>query len=163
MRMSKDIKLRTPQLTDIAWFSGLVDGEGSINISTQKDKHHKYSKSHFALNFEISLTHLPTLEKVKSMWGIGSLTEHKDKRKHRPYWLWMVRSNQALSIIEIIFPYLVTKRAAAEVGIAFQRRRRAHRGHWNHNTVQREALIVEDEKYYHLLHETNFGLVGSRN
>lgn len=149
--------------TDKAWLAGLIDGEGSINISVAYNKHHKFSKNHYALNLEISLTHLPTLEKVKTLCGVGSLTEHKDKRKHRPYWLWMARSNQALMILELIHPYLVTKKASAEIAIAFQSRRRRNRGHWNRNTPQRESLIAEDEKYYHLLHQINYGLVGSRN
>jgi len=148
---------------ELAWFAGLVDGEGSINISTQKDKHHKFSKSHYALNLEISLTHLPTLEKIKTMWGMGSLTEHKDKRKHRPYWLWMVRANQALAILEVIYPYLITKRASAEIAIAFQRRRQKHRGQWNHNAPMRDIRVAEDEKFYHLLRRVNFSSIGSRN
>ncbi len=149
--------------TDKAWLAGLIDGGGSINISTQKDEHHTFSKSHYALNLEISEKHLPTLEKVKAMCGMGSVTEHKDKRKHRPYWLWMVRSNQALYILQIVYPYLFTKRENAKTAIAFQRRRYENRGQWNHNAPMREIRVSEDEGFFQTLRAINFESVGNRN
>jgi hypothetical protein len=141
---------------DLAWFAGIVDGEGSINITTCKDKYHK-ALGRFALNFEITMTHLPTMERINSMWGIGGLYVHqKGSKIGKPCWLWMVRANQALAILEIVYPYLFTKREAAEIGIAFQRRRRDEAGKWRKGSPIRDTMARQDEVFYRKLHEQNY-------
>ena len=132
-----------PSETEKAWFAGFLDGEGYIQISQYK--------GWYTLIVRISNLHLPTLLKIKALWGKGAVKLVPNAPTHGPFWRWHVKANQALEILEDVFPYLVTKRAEAETAIAFQRnhtsRKRSNqytpgRAQENRNTdkILKEAL-----------------------
>lgn len=127
---SNEKRLRIPSPTEIAWFAGLVDGEGSIQIHANPvSKTSKNKRVIYRLTIQIGMTHYPTLVLIRDMWGIGSLCPSRLTAKlgRKPYWIWTAKSNDTLAILELCLPYLVTKKAEAEIGIYFQKYRQWRR------------------------------------
>lgn len=113
--------LQLPKHDDLVWFAGFFDGEGCVTL------HRKLRKNKvpcYELMLQASSTHFPTLAKIKDIWSFGRLNQEAlyDYRPTRsPCWHWIVYGRKALFLLEGIYPYLVTKRADAEIGISFQR------------------------------------------
>ncbi|MBU1067611.1 hypothetical protein KKE60_07470 [Patescibacteria group bacterium] len=131
--------IEKPKKTDIAWFAGMLDGEGYIGIILQAPhKNRARELPIYRLTIEITSTHLPTIEKIKSIWQVGRVT-YRDRSsinaKWHPSWRWDSGSNAAAHILSLSLPYLCTKKAKAEIAIAFQKRKATrtiqYRGGWN--------------------------------
>lgn len=131
--------MRTPSISEVAWFAGLFDGEGSTSIQHVTYKG-KYPFQSYRLRLRITLTHLPTLERVKEIWAAGTITPHhgRERSGQKPAWIWNAVSNQAQFILQTSLPYLVTKKAKAEIAIAFQRHRASLKGIWGLRTPRIE-------------------------
>lgn len=115
-----------------AWTAGFIDGEGCIEIRKAETVQPSGIYYSYHLEVRVSLTHYPTLLHLRQVWGIGSLHQYKLKPRlegpqpRKPYFSWVISCNQALAFLKSVLPYMVTKRAEAEVGIAFQQLRRAN-------------------------------------
>jgi hypothetical protein len=114
--------IKIPNDLQLAWFAGLVDGEGCIFIGgyTKNGKPNPY----YFVNLTICMTHLTTLEVVCTMWGLGRVVPHskskKDIRKQR--WDWCVSGPRCSQILTLCYPYLITKKADALIAITMQHR-----------------------------------------
>ena len=130
---SNEKRLKIPPPLEIAWFAGLVDGEGSIQIQPAKpSKTARNKRTVYRLSLSVGMTHYPTLVFIRDMWGIGALCPAPLKAPHgrKPYWIWSAKSNDALKILELCYPYQKTKRAEAEIAIYFQKARNARSIFW---------------------------------
>ncbi len=115
-----------PTELEKAWFAGMLDGEGEIAIRKRSQYRHKVTKAGFYLIIRVTNTHLPAIQKIKEMWGMGTLHLRKDRQEkgYKPIWYWQIYANQALYVLEQCFPYLIIKRDKAGIAIVFQRMRK---------------------------------------
>lgn len=111
---------REPSVADLAYFAGFFDGEGSISLSLQSNTKGKRKRRAYYLRITIVNTYLPTLQWIKSLWGLGTINPHCPEEGLKPRWEWRASSNQALHILRATLPFLQVKREQVEIAIAFQ-------------------------------------------
>lgn len=145
-------------VADLAWFAGFFDGEGNIGLGRSRTSGPAGWK--YKLSISITNTHLPSLHKIRDMWQRGSICSihSKDTPKRKewsPAWKWEAGANQALYVLELILPYLFTKRAQAEVAIAFQKERQHRKKVWHKNVPA--SLVARDREYQKMISDLNQG------
>ncbi len=76
-------------VADLAYFAGFFDGEGSVILHKQHSS--TPQRQTYSLCVSLANTHLPTLQWVKELWGIGTITSMgKGKKNWQPVWeLWL--------------------------------------------------------------------------
>ena len=96
-----------------AWLAGILDGEGSVRVKSDKLGHQQ-------LELRVSMTHKPTLDRIKEISGSGSviLTSPRPMTR-KPLFLWHCQARQAAAVLRAVFPYLVTKKEQASLAIEF--------------------------------------------
>lgn len=140
--------------TEKAWLAGFIDGEGTIYISS--------SKKGRELALRVRNTHLPSLDRIKQICKIGHIGPHgggPGRLGKRKGYEWYATNMQALKVLENVYPYLVTKRAQAEVAIAFQRHK-----HYRRKTGEQKLPryeVEDDLKYREAIHQLNKGIEDS--
>lgn len=110
---------------DLAYFAGLFDGEGCIQILHYKPQTGKRTEQH-TLSCKVNMTNKESVEQFLAFGG--SMCQHKASQKNptwKDQWIWTVNSNKAVSFLKTLLPFLKLKRAEAQVGIEFQTTRRA--------------------------------------
>ena len=113
------------EITDrhlVSWAAGFIDGEGCISIGKQKSKDHNWYG--YTLNLAVSQKTAAPLERLHQMFG-GHFFPYQ--YKGNTYYRWQQWGPGALLAIKEVLPYLLVKRAVAEVGIQFQEQMTA----WN--------------------------------
>jgi len=138
--------------TEKAWLAGFLDGEGTIYIASTKRER--------SLFLRIRNTHLPTLNRIKEIFRVGYIGPHSGGQTRlgkKQVYEWYVNDNQARKVLEAVFPYLVTKKAQAEVGIAFQRHKSNRR---KFKSLPRYE-VEDDLKFREAIHLLNKGLIDS--
>lgn len=94
-RMSASV--RKMNLTEIFWFAGLFEGEGSIFIPNPKTQN--------SPRMTIAMNDLDIIERVRDITGVGNIL--RDKKMHR----WQVnRTNDVLHLLCSIVPILGERR-----------------------------------------------------
>lgn len=139
--------------TELAWAAGIVDGEGSICIIKEKRKNN-YS-TQYRLRLSVGMTHEDTVRKLQSIFNLGNVRctpNHKTHPKWRPVYEWVVLSKQAQIVLNILFPFMVTKRENALVAEAFSNRTRSKPGYGNKVSKQ---LMDEREALYKKMRSLN--------
>lgn len=117
-------KLTEPNKEDIIYTAGLFDGEGSVFICRRKDGYQQ-------LKGNIGSTYFSIIQRLRyDIWVIGHITFTPPRGHHSSYWEWQFSSNDALWLLEHIYPYLYIKKRRAELAILFQRwtLKRMHNG-----------------------------------
>ncbi len=109
--------------TDRAWLAALIDGEGTISIKRDKGRsnggngecQHGYSAFISIGNQDREL-----LDKCVAITGYGSVgvkseatTDGRGIKSKRRSYGWWISSNQAITVIRDIYPFLVIKRRQA--------------------------------------------------
>lgn len=103
---------------DIIYLAGLIDGEGSIFVK----KSEGVKNPIHSLDVEISMTDKPTIERIHTMLGFGSFRPAKRKKKaahHKQAWKYVASSRDAEVVLNLILPYMTTKREEAIVALHF--------------------------------------------
>lgn len=117
--------MRKMSETEKAWLAGIIDGEGCICVSENREK--RYSRGiSFCLQVYVSMSHKPTVLKIKELTKIGSFHRTRDKRNpnSKIMWKWKIKTKQAWEFLENILKYLVTKRDNALNAIEFAKNQR---------------------------------------
>lgn len=100
---------------ELAYFAGLIDGEGSFVL------HHRRGSHVFACQLQIGNTDVRMLEWVRERFG-GSITlERRNNSKHKPVWRWVSNANTLSDAITALLPYLIVKKDQAELILAYRR------------------------------------------
>ena len=133
---------------ELSYIAGLLDGEGCITIV--KGNHRRKGKNtstEYALHVSLSNQHIPTLNYLKSVTGLGSVS------CSRGYdYKWCLSSQQALEVLKYLTPYLKIKLKQTGVAIQFQ----SNLSVWSHYKLsdsqkqEREALKSEIMRLNHL-------------
>lgn len=103
---------------ECAWTAGIIDGEGCLYIRRQKAS--KGAKNNcYSLNVRVAMTHMPTIQKLKNLWG-GYYSERLRKEdNYKNIAIWELSSENAGILLTKIINYLVTKREEAVVALEF--------------------------------------------
>jgi hypothetical protein len=105
-----------------AYIAGFVDADGSFII------HGRYDGTD-SLSFRVQAggTKPAVFEWFKEITGIGTISKARRSTgnpKWRDYYDWHLNGDAAVSITEQLIPYLILKKAQAELGVDFQKRLR---------------------------------------
>lgn len=110
--------------TRLAYFGGLFDGEGCISIIKGKNGR---GNVQYSLRTIVTNTNKYVLQLYQLSFG-GCVREHKSSHiKWRDCYTWELSSRQAFDFLKTIYPYLVIKRAEADVAFEFQDRQSVQR------------------------------------
>lgn len=120
----------TPTHLQCAYLAGLIDGEGSIII---KHKNHRQ----YSILLTIYNSHEPVLQWVTSHFGCGFVCTQRNQRDRDqvPVYAWTSASFRAYHVLRATLPYLIIKKAQAEIVIEFQEALTSKQRHrWNQIT-----------------------------
>lgn len=136
----------TPEQT--GWVSGILDGEGSCYIRRQQSKKNPIH----SLEVEICLTDYYTVKHIHQLIGFGSFRPVRKKThnpNHRQAWRISWSSREAEQLLNLLKPYLITKRDEVELALKFLETK--------NNRVGRKGLSAElvrvREKMYQQMKE----------
>lgn len=106
-------------LTKIAYFAGIIDGEGTILIAKQTWK----EKTSYFPRMDVSNSDRRIIEWIQSEFG-GTIQKYQRQihRRHKPVYRVSFHSSIAESVVRLILPFLIIKREQAEVFLAFRQR-----------------------------------------
>ena len=105
---------------DLAYVAGIVDGEGSISItSSDRKRSNGIIDKYYFLSVTVSNTNKPILIWLQSLFG-GSLYDKRNYYENcKPVHIWRCASNIALRFLKRIYPYLRIKKLHAEIAMQF--------------------------------------------
>lgn len=119
------------QETQKAYWAGILDGEGCVNITTTKPKD-RITPYHF-LRIMIYNSKRELLEKAKREFGCGTIQTHKSWSKVLNYqgkiiFAWGASTRDAEKCLRILLPYLFLKKKQAELALEFQEAKSTKKG-----------------------------------
>jgi hypothetical protein len=91
---------------DLAWAAGIFDGEGTIVAQ-------RGQRRHYSLAIRVGMTHEATISHLADIFGVGTISTVQQKGKRR-VWAWSAGCKKAGEVLEMMMPYLVTKREQAK-------------------------------------------------
>jgi len=108
--------------TDLAWAAGFIDGEGSFFIGRTRQGRWSY----FRVQLKVTQCHEESLRKLQHMFGGYVYPEKKvySVLTKRPGWKWIAADKYAERAARLTLPFLVVKRAQAELLLEMKQRKR---------------------------------------
>ena len=109
--------------TDAAYLAGIIDGEGSINLS----RVHKNSPDHtttYFIRLRVTNTHRGLLDWIVLKVGYGSVGKMKNydsKYNRKQAYQWNLSNQRVVDVLRQVYPYLKVKRLQAEVAFEYQK------------------------------------------
>lgn len=100
----------------IAYLAGIIDGEGSIGLYSKrpsdKDRHY------VTLQLSVVNTSKPLMKWLSANVPVGNVGRKAGpKTNHKEIFHWTASSSKAVEVLRLVLPYLVVKKAQAEVVI----------------------------------------------
>ena len=131
--------------TDLAYFAGILDGEGSITIGVDKTIS-KTGKTRitYRLRVDVGNTNEWLIQQLKFAFGGCVVLRREQTVKTQTIWAWRVSCLDALRFLQAIYPYVKIKKPQVDLAIKFQEAR-AHRIR-NKPLSDGEAAIQEAQK-----------------
>jgi hypothetical protein len=103
---------------ELAYVAGIVDGEGCIAIRFANPTGSMRSVSYSAV-VTVGNTSRALIEYLVSLYAVGCVTYRAPTKTRRSSYLWTIESRKAREVIAPLRPYLVVKRAQADVLMDF--------------------------------------------
>lgn len=132
--MSRATAAQTPSTTDLAYAAGVVDGEGCIHIA--KTARPGRPNPSYRLALSISQNHIGLLERVARTLQVPRriYALKRTVKSNRDCYALQICDQHAYASLQALLPYLLRKKAEAEVGIdVYERgRMRVHPGPHGH-------------------------------
>lgn len=127
--------------TDLAYWAGIFDGEGSISICRGPSKS---CHTGFRYKLQIAVTSADEwlVQALRMAFG-GSINISASPWSGRPIWRWTLTAHRAMECLELIAPYLHLKREQATIAIQFQKTKMIR----NHRRAGKGAIRVTDAEY----------------
>ena len=138
----------------LAYVAGLLDGEGCIRIHSSFEPATSRSLSH-SLRIGIANTDERLMLWLSDTFG-GGLHEKKRRGSRSPNWKpcfdWSLHSHQAEAFLRSVEPYLVIKKAQAQLALRF---RDLGRHRWKGRTLDPDVVRqrTEMKQHMHLLNK----------
>jgi len=100
--------------TDLAYIAGIIDGEGCIRAQIWESKN-KLARYNTIVTVE--MVDKTPLQFIQNLFG-GRINKHTSKISERKLrWRWQVTGKEAEQLLVAVKPYLLTKKAQAEIGL----------------------------------------------
>ena len=131
---------------DRIYTAGFVDGEGCISITKMtKSKHGKSPYHHFFFSLESTDPDI-TYWLQERFGGSISIDKTKVSHNHRVTYRWKLGTQETVSLLRQLMPYLRVKRPQAELGLLFLLQRNTQRK-GRPRGVSAEELALREEFY----------------
>lgn len=112
---------------DKAWAAGIIDGEGSIFVMTQKRKDRERD-TNYILRVSVQSTDPFMTAELKKLWPDGA--EFSVNRFQNENWSdtmkWQLAGNRATRFLKEILPFMRVKQSQAALAIEFQETTKKH-------------------------------------
>ncbi len=105
-----------------AYFAGLFDGEGSINIVRGvSGKRNEARRSSWGVVCSVKMTDEETIKAMRDCFG-GNMGEKYSYRRNgnKPQFYWQTRAKSAMAFLRKIYPYLKIKKREADIAFLFE-------------------------------------------
>lgn len=112
-----------PNVTDLAYAAGLIDGEGHIFISKQdrtQNPRYKNKTPTYILVVGCTNTVKEMIDFLYERWGACRMSRRHRNPKWKPTYEWVIQAGMALGFLKDILPYLIIKKEKAKLAIKFQ-------------------------------------------
>lgn len=103
---------------EYSYIAGLFDGEGCISI-LKLSRPKLTPNPIYSLNLSISSTYLPVLKEVQTFLGYGNIYYQAARGNNKAKGLFSVTGKFVRPFLDIVYPYLIIKRAEADVAYEF--------------------------------------------
>ena len=131
-------------MVSLEYIAGFFDGEGYIQIAKKSPGGH--SRSPYWLMCSMANTHRGVLDEIQKVTG-GLVIFHKGTTgRNSPHYRLSFYTQQALTFLKAIQPYLVIKREEADLAVAFYEHNKASGFRGRVKMTEAELLIRHD--YY---------------
>jgi hypothetical protein len=91
-----------------AYFAGLIDGEGSIGMTSNGAGKPK------RLTIEVKMSCQKTIKAIKDHFGVGHIAARPSTTEGwRDQWRWRATGPSARMVLDAVKPYLITKQDIA--------------------------------------------------
>lgn len=125
--------------TDLAWFAGIFDGEGSVVIGRSGNKY-KLALSLVSVSWEL-------ISRVKEIAG-GSIITVYPKKARRATWMWQLRGIEKVQcLLKQIFPFLTAKVRPAAIALSYPIVYRGVQRGTDGRKMHPLARIIQEECY----------------
>ena len=142
---------------EYAWLAGIIDGEGSIQISYTQG--HRRGQKYFRLILAVNMTHEACVGKCLRITCAGSIircyTPKMQAAGHRPTFRWQVADKNAASILRRCLPFLEAKKQQAILAIQFQELKASESAQETHNLTP--SMWERRKAIKNAIHQLNRG------
>ena len=107
---------------DIAWASGIIEGEGSIQATNRTTNSSFDGRKFCYYTLRVVMTDLDIIERLKLVFGFGIVGNYSNLSRlgKKPIYRWDVRRRfQAETVCILIYPYMGTRRKS-QIDLLFQ-------------------------------------------
>jgi hypothetical protein len=156
--------------TDWARLAAYIDGEGCVNIHTNRGQEALGKSRNHSLKIHVTNTDPRLPVWIFETFGVGKCRQKQKSpsivaymgtgKKWRQVHIWQVEAKLAAQILEGCMPFFVIKREQAEIAIAFQKTKTYHNGGGKRgtripvNVIQmREQMAHEVRQLKHVNYE----------
>lgn len=102
------------------YYAGLFDGEGCVRIDRQNPSNkNRNRKPSYSLSVMLKMTDEKTVKSIKNYFKCGKIYIETFEYKKTTY-KWECYANDAKNFLELLYPYLKTKKSQAYYAIQFQ-------------------------------------------
>ena len=123
--------------TDLAYAAGLIDGEGCITIVR---KHVRYGNGfEYRVRLHVANTNQVVLLFLERLLGGKIYTQPKMQSHWKQCWYWYMDGSYAVDALRLVSPYLLAKKAEAQLAIAYWDDADVHK--WHKWTPEQRAKI----------------------
>jgi hypothetical protein len=127
-----------------AYVAGLIDGEGTITLS-----HNNKGDAYRTPVVSMTSTTKELVELLHREYG-GSVRFHRTYRaRHSDSFIWSVRHNRALKMLERIAPYLRVPEKVTRANLILCRYKLVTPRNGKYSDVQRESKIEFEHLFFH--------------
>ncbi len=99
---------------ELAYFAGIVDGEGCIQLR------HGVRKHIFASILTITNTDPRLIEWIRSRFGGFVYAHGAAKGNRKPSYQWVSSRGEVVTVLQAILPFMIVKRSQAELLLAYR-------------------------------------------
>lgn len=135
---------------DLAYVAGILDGEGCISITKIRPKNTNLHNPCYGLQIRVSMVDKAIPLLCQSFFGGYLWQKPPRNEKEKPQWKWAVQSKEAVKCLNLLLPYLRSKKNEAELAIKFweiKRHRGGNKGLQGNLPKSKEELVLEESHY----------------
>lgn len=106
--------------TDLAYFAGIVDGEGAISICRKLNPKRQDGTHLYTCVLQVGMTKPEAIRALQTAFGGRVYRAKARKANHSPVFYWRIEANGAASVLRQLVPFLRIKQRQALLAQKFQ-------------------------------------------